>query len=237
KEGYDGGIAMFEPEAHGIDTAKSLSRRTGLPMQELISIKRFLIKVLDIKETAKAIKLRWYERVGLSLFQGVKKVDNPRVRSFDSSDAERLFQLMQDHVDRNQVSVLREYDDFIWYVNHPVVNCVVHEDAGGEVDGFILAWEFLLAGFGNFMPFGWLDIVHTYHMDRKEATDMIRYFCFKAKERGWRGIQSPFIPYFDPVPFNKAGFVFYPKELIVGVFKLSEMQLPEKIESIYFDWR
>lgn len=234
---FDGGIAMFEPEEHGIDTGKAFSKNSGIPMREILRINKFLIRVFDIKRTSKAIKLKWFEKLGLGLLQGLQKVNNPRVRKFRKEDGERLYELMADHQKNNQISIIRNHDDFLWYLQQPKVNCVVHEDENGVVDGFILAWEFIFAGFGHFVPFGWLDLVHTYRLSQKEAADLCKYLCVTSKELGWGGLQCPFIPYFDVKPFNKSKFVAFPKILLIDLFELNKIPMPEKIDSFYFDWR
>ncbi|HNY50223.1 MAG TPA: GNAT family N-acetyltransferase [Smithella sp.] len=237
ERGYQAGFGFYEPEAHGIDTARSIVRQTGIPMRELATIRQFIIRVFDIKQIVKAIKLKGYEKLAFRLLQGLQKMNNPRVRLFRPEDAERMFELMQDHVKRNEISIVRDHDDFIWYVNQPGVNCVVHEGEDGQVDGFILAWEMQLAGFGNLVPLGWLDLVHTYRLPLKEATDLAKYLCLTARERGWAGLQSPFIPYFDPKPFKKSKFVFFPKKLGIALFPVTEIDVPEHPRSFYFDWR
>ncbi|MHA1733799.1 MAG: GNAT family N-acetyltransferase [Promethearchaeota archaeon] len=237
ERGFDGGLSFFEPEAHGIDTARAVARDADMPLRELLTIRKFVIRVFDVGRAASVVSLKWYERLGLRLIQGVGRLKNPRVRRARPDDAGALFELMADHVERNQVSVVREREDFVWYVNQPGVNCVVHEDGSGGVDGFILAWKFNMAGFGRTVPFGWLDLVHTYRLAPGDAADLCRYLCVTSKELGWAGLQCPFIPYFDPAPFRKARFVFFPKELVVGLFPLREVPLPDEIRSIYFDWR
>ncbi len=237
--GFEGGISFFEPEAHGIDSARSFCRRTGIPMYEVQTIKKFLIRVFDAGRIAKAVKLKGYEKFALHLIQGVpkKQNQNPRVRTFQLADADHMFELMHDHVDRNELAIVRNREDFTWYLQQPGVNCVVHEGADHQVDGFIVTWEMQLAGFGNVVPCGWLDLVHTYRLPIAEAIDLCKYLCQTAKKRGWVGLQTPYIPYFDPAPFKKARFVFYPKDLIVALFPLKPMPIPEHTKSFYFDWR
>nr|MDO8088962.1 GNAT family N-acetyltransferase [Candidatus Sigynarchaeum springense] len=235
--GYEGGFGFFEPEAHGIDTAAALVRETGLKGREIITIKKFIIRVFDVKKMSQVVKIKWYEKLGLALLQSVPRNKNPRVRKYKPGDAERVFELLEDHKTRNQASFIRERDDFIWFLGQPGVNCVVHEGADGKVDGFMIAWRFNIAGFGKSHPFGWLDMVHTYRLSTKEATDLCNYFAQTSRELGWVGLQTPFIPYFDPAPLKKARFVFYPKKLIVNFYPLVDVQLPDRIESFYFDWR
>lgn len=235
--GFEGGISFFEPEAHGIDSARALCRKTGIPMYEVQTIKKFLIRVFDASRIAKAVKLKGYEKLALRLIQGVPKIHNPRVRKFQLADADHMFELMRDHVERNELAIVRNRDDFIWYLQQPGVNCVVHEGDNHQVDGFIVAWEMQLAGFGNVVPCGWLDLVHTYRLPLAEAKDLCKYLCQTAKEHGWVGLQTPYMPYFDPTPFKRAKFVFFPKKLIVALFPLKELPLPEHTQSFYFDWR
>lgn len=235
--GFDGGIPLFEPEAHGIDTARAVARKFGVTMKEIIKIRKFIIRVFNVRRVAKVIKLKWFEKLGLFLMQGLKKTSNPRVRKYKQEDGERLFELMKDHSEYNQLSLVREHDDFIWYLNQPAVNCVVHEGEDGLIDGFVVAWKFFLAGFGNSLPFGWLDLIHTYRLDEKEASDLFKYMCVVSKDLGWGGLQCPFIPYFNPKPLKKAKFVFFSKDLILGLYNLTNIPFPDKVESFYFDWR
>jgi ribosomal protein S18 acetylase RimI-like enzyme len=235
--GFEGGFATYEPEEHGIDAILKVVKDHGLEMRQIFKIRQFVVRSWNIKRMESVVKLSILERIGLRFLQGLPKVKNHRVRKFRPEDGVRVFALMQDHIDRNDLSVVRNHDDFLWYINQPGVLCAVHEDQSGQVDGFILAWKMNLAGFGNMVPFGWLDIVHTYRLNIREATDLCKYFCGAAKDMGWVGIQTPFIPYFDPTPFKKAKFIFYPKKLLVNVYFLKKVEFPEKIERFYFDWR
>lgn len=237
ERGFDGGFAFFEPEAHGIDMARSVAREAGLSMREIARIHRFLIRVFDARAAGGVVKLRWFERVGLSLLAGTPRPKSARVRRFRPDDAERLFELCADHVAENQLAVVRDHDDFHYYLAHPDVLAVVHEDGAGRVDGFMVAWKMRLAGFGRSVPFGWLDLVHSYRLGRREARDLARLLCVEAKAAGWVGLQMPFIPYFDPRPLLRARFVFFPKELVVSLFDFTGIALPERVESFYFDWR
>ncbi|MHA1820554.1 MAG: hypothetical protein ACTSVC_08785, partial [Promethearchaeota archaeon] len=107
----------------------------------------------------------------------------------------------------------------------------------GEIDGFMAAFEFLLSGFGNSIKLGWVDIIHTYRLNQKESAELAKYFAQVSKEMGWIGLQSPYIPYFDPKPFKKANFLFFPKKLMVVIFPLKEMEIKIPLKSFYFDWR
>ncbi|HME55296.1 MAG TPA: GNAT family N-acetyltransferase [Candidatus Lokiarchaeia archaeon] len=239
--GFEGGFGFFEPEAHGIDTGKALSQQAGLASRDVITITQFIIRVFNVKKMSTVIKTKWYEKLGLAILQGLPRVKDPsRVRKFRPDDAARMFELMDDYRTRNQASFIREEEDISWFMIQPGVNCVVHEDTGGKVDGFMVAWEFEIAGFGNSCPLGWIDMIHTYRLKTEEAADLARYFAQVSEELGWVGLQSPFIPYFDPAPLKKARFVFFPKKLIVNFTSATSewtIPFPEKITSMYFDWR
>lgn len=235
--GYEGGFASYEPEAHGIDAILRVVKDHGLPMKEVLRIRQFVVRSWEVKRMAKVVPLKFIERVGLSLMQKIKPNTNPRVRVYRPEDAEQIFALMRDHVERNELSVVREKKEFIWYLNQPGVVCVVHENPQKEVDGFMVAWKMNLAGFGHSEPFGWLDTVHIYRLAMPEAIDLSNMLCIAAKVQGWAGLQTPFIPYFDATPFKKAKFIFYSKKLLVNIYLLKPVELPDKVESFYFDWR
>ncbi len=52
--------------------------------------------------------------------------------------------LMKDFIDRNEVPIVRDNDDFVCYLQQPGVNCVLDEDKDGKANGFILGWKFLM---------------------------------------------------------------------------------------------
>jgi len=235
--GYEGGIAFFEPEEHGISTGQAIAREIGIPFITIHEINKFLIRIFNVNEAAKVTKLKWYEKQGLKFFQNIKKVKSNRVRKFKTSDGEAIYSLLEDFKEHNQMTFLRDKEDFLWYLQQDGVNCVVHENSKGEIDGFCTAFEFLLSGFGNSIKFGWIDVVHTYRIDLQESVELIKFFALTSKEMGWGGLQTPFIPYFDTKPFKKANFVFFPKDLIVAMFPLKKIDIDVPVSSFYFDWR
>ncbi|MHA1522175.1 MAG: hypothetical protein ACTSVZ_12825 [Promethearchaeota archaeon] len=233
----DGGFSIHEPEQHGIDTSKAVARDTDMPIEEFAFIRQFIVRSLDTPRVVSVVKLKWYEKIAFRLLQSVPKNRNPRIRRYDPKDGEQMFAMMQDHIDRNEVSLVRDKEDFLWYLRQPGVNCVVYENDKGEIKGFILAWRMKLAGFGNAVPFGWLDLIHTHRLTQSEAKDLANYICITSKELGWAGLQTPFIPYFDPAPLKKAKFIFYPKKMSIDIFNLKNLDLPKNVSSFYFDWR
>ncbi|MCF2141836.1 MAG: hypothetical protein K9W44_17425 [Candidatus Lokiarchaeota archaeon] len=237
EKNVDGGFSIHEPEQHGIDTSKAVARETNLEMIKFALIHQFVVRCFDVTRVASVIKLKWFEKLAFRLFQSVPKNKNPHVRNYRPSDGEQMFLMMHDHIDRNEVSLVRDHDDFLWYLNQPGVNCVVYEDPVGTIKGFILAWKMNLAGFGNSIPFGWLDLVHTYRLNTRETKDLANYLCITSKELGWAGLQTPYIPYFEAKPFKKAKFIFYSKKMSIDVFNLKKFNIPTNVSHFYFDWR
>ena len=235
--GFHGGFVEFDMDDHGIDAFKSIFRNYDFETNTLLTMRKFIVRAFDVNKLSTVIKLKKIEKVALAFLQKVSKTKNPRVRKLHADDYERVYELLQDHVQRNEMAVLRDKDDFLWYLSQPGVNCVVHENAEGIVDGYILAWKFLLAGFGNAIPFGWLDLVHTHRLSIKEATDLCKYLCETSREMGWYGLQTPYIPYFDSKPFKRAKYIFYPKILSISTYNLKQITIPKKVKSFYFDWR
>ncbi len=113
----------------------------------------------------------------------------------------------------------------------------IGKDDNGKVKGFMLAWEFILAGMGNRLPFGWLDMVHIHRLTTKEAGDLANYLCQTSEEHGWYGLQTPYIPYFDMKPLKDAKFFFFDKKINLDFFNMNNVPIPEKVETVYFDWR
>lgn len=233
----DGGFSIHEPEQHGIDTSLAVARETHLSMVKFALIKQFIVRCFNAKAVSSVVRLKWYEKLAFRMLQGVPRYNNPHVRPYHPNDGEQMFQMMQDHIERNKVSLVRDHDDFLWYLNQPGVNCVVYEDPKGTIKGFILAWRMNLAGFGKWIPFGWLDLVHTYRLNTNEAKDLANYLCATSKERGWAGLQTPYIPYFEAKPFKRAKFIFYAKKMSIDLFNLKNLEIPHNISHFYFDWR
>ena len=235
--GFDGGFVEFDADDHGIDTFSSVFRRYDYEVSELLRMKQFVVRVFDVNKLSSAMRLNKIEKFALKLLQKVPEVKNPQIRKGTPSDHERIYELLQDHKERNELSVIRQKDDFLWYLNRPGVNLVVHEDENGVVDGFIIAWKFQISGFGNIVDFGWLDCVHLHRLTPNDAKDLCKYLSVAAKELGWVGIQTPYIPYFNPKPLKRAKFMFYSKTMIIFSFKFKPTPIPKKVKSFYFDWR
>ncbi|MFW9922885.1 MAG: GNAT family N-acetyltransferase [Candidatus Thorarchaeota archaeon] len=237
EKGYDGGFALHEPEQHGIDTSKAVARETNIPLHRLVWITKYVIRVFDVDKIASVVKLRWYEKLFFRFKVKIPEVQNSNIRFFKPDDIKQIYELIQDLVKRNQIAIVQEFKDIEWFFQNKNVLCIVHENNEGKIDGFITAWEFNLAGFGNVIEFGWLDMVHTYKLKNNEIRDLANFFTVEAKKKGWKGLQTPYIPYFDAKPFQKANFIFFPKKLSLDLFNIKNIPIPEKIDSFYFDWR
>ncbi|MBD3191122.1 MAG: GNAT family N-acetyltransferase [Candidatus Heimdallarchaeota archaeon] len=237
KAGYDAGVAFHEFSQHGLEASKAIARETNLPMIPLKIMNKYIVRAYDVKEAVKVVKVKWYERLYFRLKQKIGKVQSSRVRLYHPDDLDQIFELCKDLSNRTQVAIIHEYEDLKWKLNKPQVLCVVHEDEQGKIDGFLVAWEFLLAGFGHSVEFGWLDTIHSYNLPQEEAVSLANFFGKEALKLGWKGIQTPFIPYFDPKPFKKANFIFFPKKIGLYLFNITGIPVPDKIDSIYFEWR
>jgi predicted N-acetyltransferase YhbS len=235
---YDAGVAFHEHGGHhGLDASKAIARVTNTPIKELAYMTHFIVRVYDVKTAIKVVNVKWYEKLVFRLKERVKKVSSSRVRLYTPDDIDQIYELTQDLVKKNQVAIVQNYDDLKWKLSNPQVLCVVHEDEDGRINGFINVWEFLLAGFGESVKFGWLDTVHIYNLTSKEAQNLANFLGEEAKKINWKGIQTPFIPYFKPRPLKAANFIFYRKKLGLYLFKITDIPVPDNVESIYFEWR
>ncbi|NHJ31690.1 MAG: GNAT family N-acetyltransferase [Asgard group archaeon] len=234
---YDLAVTFHDASQKGLETSKAVSRDTGKPLELLTFMKRFIIRPLHVEDAMAVIKIPWIAKVFLKTKQGVGEIKSSRVRLYKPEDIDQICKLTADLSKRTQIGLVQECEDIKWKLSNTRVLCVVHENEQGQVDGFINGWEFLLAGFGNAVKFGWLDTVHTYNLPQKEVISLANLLSSEARKRGWKGIQSPFIPYFDDKPFRKANFVLFPKKIGMYLFNLTNITLPKKVDSIYFEWR
>ncbi|NHJ49289.1 MAG: GNAT family N-acetyltransferase [Asgard group archaeon] len=237
KTDYDGAFSFHEPQQHGVDVSTSVAKELNIPMKTITTLKQFVIKAFDVDTVSTAVRLRWYEKLVFKLFQKYKRINSKYIRKFQEKDIPEIFEIIKETVDRNELAIVPELDDLKWMLKNPAVNCVVHEDENGKVNGFILAWEFILAGMGNQIPYGWLDMVHIHRLSIKEAGDLANYLCQTCDERGWYGLQTPYIPYFSMKPLKKARFFFFGKIIHMDLFNYKNLKIPDKLESFYFDWR
>ncbi|MCA9520298.1 MAG: hypothetical protein KC609_04975 [Myxococcales bacterium] len=233
---FDVAIAFFEPGAHGITMARSVARKAGLTMREIARIPRFLVRVIDPDRAVQAAKVKFYEEWVFRALKRIPKRRSESVRPFVSDDIEALFALMGDHVKHNQLALVRDRDDFGWFLEQPGIQCVVHE-RDGAIDGFIVAWTMDLAGPKARVPFGWIDLVHTYRLDSRATRDLCHELCRGGVAMGWAGLQSPKMPYFAELPFYRARFLPFPKPLIVTLFDFCGADFPQTVERYYLDFR
>ncbi|RLI71098.1 MAG: hypothetical protein DRP02_05870 [Candidatus Gerdarchaeota archaeon] len=235
--GYEAGFSFHEPEQHGIDTSQSVARETNIPLMRLVSLNKYVIRIFDTEAAAQVVKVKWYEKLVFKLKEKIKPVHSPVFRLYQPDDFEEIFNLTKELVARADISIIPEKEVLKWMLGNPNVLCVIHENTDGQVDGYILAWEFLLAGFGKKIPFGWLDSAHVYKLRKKEIRDLANFLSQEAVKRGWKGLQTPYIPYFNAKPFVKANFIFFKKKLGIDLFNWSGIELPKKAKTMYFYWR
>jgi hypothetical protein len=212
-------------------------KKEGITFQKLVDINEFIIRVFDAEKVATVVKLKWYEKLFFKLKERGKPFNNPKIRLYQESDLNSIYQLVKELVAQRQISIIPTFEDIQFMLQNPNLICVVHEDKNGQIDGFITAWEFLLAGFGKKIPFGWMDIVQTDKLSNEETADLANYLSLKAKEQGWFGLQTPYIPYFNAKPFKKVNYIFFNKKMTLDVYNFKNIDFPDKIKSVYFDWR
>jgi len=234
---YDAVVTFHDTSQRGLETSKAVSRDTGKPLELLTLIKSFMIRPLNVEDGSAVIKIHWIAKLFLKTKQSVGKIKSSRVRLYNPNDIDQICDLTTDLSNRTQIALVQDCEDLKWKLSNPRVLCVVHENEQGQVDGFINGWEFLMAGFGKTVKFGWMDTVHTYNLTNKEVISLANLLSSEARKRGWKGIQTPFIPYYDAKPFKKANFILFPKKIGMYIFNLTDFPLPEKVDSIYFEWR
>ena len=247
KRGFMYSYALFEPEQNGIDLGNATAdRNSDVKSIKWFNINWFIIRIFDIPAVKKVMKLKFYERWIIRLVSpprtpSPKPMKNGcKVRLFKSQDKAKLFDLLDEYTSTKNAAIIKSREDFNWYMDQPGIICCVHEDNLGTVNGFVLAWEFSFAGFGKIIPFGWLDLVSVDHLSRRSAANLIRFFNIQAKQKGWKGIQTPYIPYFPIRPFLGANFLTFPKKMIVQVFGLKNSDLSffkKAPDTCFLDWR
>ena len=247
KLGFEYSYAMFEPEQNGIDLGNATAERhSAIDTIKWFNIHWFLIRVFDIPDLMKVMKLKPYERWVIRLISPPKtplpkfQKNRENIRLFEPGDELRIFELLDEYRSTKQAAIIKDKEDLYWYLEQPGIICCVHEDESGTVDGFILAWEFNFAGFGKIIPFGWLDLINIDHLKRKSAKNLMRFFNIQARQKGWKGVQAPYIPYFPMKPFLGANYLPFPKKMIVQMFgfKNSDLSFFKKPpRSCFLDWR
>lgn len=247
KRGFKYSYAIFEPEQNGIDLGKATAdRNSDVESIKWFNINWFIIRAFDIPAVRKVMKLKFYERWIIRLISpprtpSPKPMKNGcKIRLFKSQDKAKLFDLLDEYTSTKNAAIIKSREDFNWYMDQPGIICCVHEDNSGSVNGFVLAWEFKFAGFGKIIPFGWLDLINVDHLSRRSATNLIRFFNIQAKQKGWKGVQTPYIPYFPIGPFLGANYLTFPKKMIVQVFALNNSDLSffkKAPGTCFLDWR
>jgi GNAT superfamily N-acetyltransferase len=243
---YTHSYAIFEPDQNGKDLGKSIAdRNTSIETMIWFNINWFIIRIFDITAIKKVMKLKSYESLIIKLISPTrtpapKSAKENTIRLYQAKDKERLFELISEYRTTKKASIIKNKDDFNWYLDQPGIICCVHEDHTGTVNGFVLGWEFNFAGFGNIIPFGWLDLINVDHLSKKKAKDLMRFFNVQAKKSGWKGIQTPYIPYFPIKPFLGANYLPFPKKMFVQIFgfKNADSTFFKKApKSCFLDWR
>jgi GNAT superfamily N-acetyltransferase len=234
--GYDGAIYSFEPQAHGIDVARSLMRDLGYGLHDLFLIEQFLVRVLDVSAAAAVVGMSWPARAALRLLESVPRVDDEQVRELRPDDWRSISARLEERASRSRMALVWQPPEVRWYLGQPGVVGAVHEE-GGEIRGFITAWEMALTGSGRTASFGWVDLVDSEQLSPKATRQLLRFVCGVARQRGWVGLHLPRLPSLDTASFVRAKFVPYPKKLLVTIAPFRPMQVPADVDSFQFSWR
>ena len=245
--GYKYSYALFEPDQKGIDLGKAAAtRNSAIKSKTWFKINWFIIRVFDIPALRQVMKLKFYERWIIRLISPPRTIlpkpmkNGSKIRLFRPEDKPEIFDLLDEYRSTKNAAIIKNREDLYWYMDQPGIICCVHEDNEGKVNGFVLAWEFNFAGFGNKISFGWLDLINIDHLSGRSAANLIRFFNIKAKEKNWKGIQTPHIPYFSITPFLRAQYLTFPKKMIVQVFGFKNSDLsPFRAtpDTCFLDWR
>jgi len=247
ERGFTHSYAIFEPEQHGKDLGQSTAdRHSNIKTGTWFNINWFIIRVFDIPAMQKVMKLKFYERLVIRIIsppkakklKAMKSGNN--IRLYEPEDKAAIFELLDEYRSTKDASIIKDRDDLSWYMDQPGIICCVHENNMGKIDGFVLAWSFNFAGFGSIIPFGWVDLLNIDHLSKRSAANLIRFLNIQAKQKGWKGIQTPYIPYFPISPFLGANFLPFPKKMFVQVFALdnTDMSFFNKAPgSCFLDWR
>lgn len=235
---YDGAYGFFHVEHHSKTAAKKV---LGDSLKRVYTIKKFMVRILDVDRVSKTLKLKWYEKLYFKFKSNLKKSQMDDVRTLEYGDIPKLYELTKDFEKKNDISIVTNRKDFEWYMKLPYVTTLVHNGKDGTPDGFISAWPFKLAGFGSTCNMGMIDIVHIYNLDMTAASNLTARLCLETSEKGWAGLQKPFIPYFDAKPFLKSGFTMLHASHIraneeVVMLSLSGHEIP-RVKSLYLDFR
>lgn len=247
QRGFKYSYALFEPEQKGIDLGNATAdRNSSVESIKWFHINWFVTRIFDIPAVSKVMKLKFYEK-WIIRFISPPRTPSPKpmkngnsIRLFKPEDKAEIFDLIDEYRSTKDAAIIKNRDDFNWYMDQPGIICCVHEDKSGTINGFVLAWEFTFAGFGETIPFGWLDLLNIDHLSKRSAANLIRFFNIRAKQKGWKGIQTPYFPYFSLKPFLKANYLTFPKKMIVQIFGLDHADLSffkKAPRTCFLDWR
>jgi len=112
EKGLDGYIAFFEESEHGIDAAKSVSRKTKQPLDSFLKVDNFILRVLNVNKFSRIVKLKFYEKIGLKFLGSVKNWGNANIRKYVESDFPQIKELLEDFPKNNIISLIRDPIDF-----------------------------------------------------------------------------------------------------------------------------
>ncbi|MEA2071892.1 MAG: GNAT family N-acetyltransferase [Asgard group archaeon] len=237
EEQFDGGYALHESDQHGYDVSRSVAKELNVTLERIMQMNHFIIRVFDSHALNKVVKLKWYESLFFKTKERIPKTAKENIRAYNKTDFPEIYDLFQQLGEKNEVAVIQQEKDIEWLLDNPQVLCFVHLDTENNINGCVFAWEFLLAGFGKTVPFGWLDCVHIGNLTKNEGFQLVNHLCQTAYQKGWKGLQTPYIPYFPAKPLKKANFVFFPKTMSLDIFNLTNIRLPQNAQKAYFDWR
>ncbi len=206
---FIGVFAAFEKVSKGRQTAPSDRRKELIP---LWSHDYAYIRPLNVNGRGKLMNMKAYEKIGAKLIQGVKKVEDKRIRSVKSSDIHQILNLLNRYSKKCTFSHVWSKEELEMYIENPLYRGKVFVE-NDEVKAVISAIRFPFFAKGEIVYISMIENSHYENISFSEQCKLVNALMYDLKKEDVVVAIDFYIGYRSLTPLKKNRFIKYRRPL------------------------
>lgn len=209
KLNFLGAITNFEVISKGI---KTISKERSDCIIKLRTSEYAYIRPLNVKGRERLMNMKFYEKIGARLIQGVKPVNDSRIRPVQERDLSQILSLLNEYSEKLNIARVWSEEELRMLLSNPLYRGKVIE-INGEIKAILSAIIYPFEVKGVSVKIACLEDCNYEHVDMDLQKKLVRAMLYDLKQEDVAVLNDFNIGYRDLTPLRKNRFIKYPREL------------------------
>ncbi len=209
KERHPGSIVIVQAGSRGLRALGPDLAREAIPVW---THEHAYIRPLGLGDFGKDLDLPWYGRLAARFLQGVKPVDEPRIRDVQPDDLPQVLALLNDYGTRLDFARVWTGEELASYHRNPIVTGKVWVESG-TVLAVVHAVRVQFGIKGKVRPLGILENLHYERLRAGQQNLLVRALLWELQQGGATLATDFAIGYTSPAPIRANRFVPYERKM------------------------